>query len=481
MNYRKDKYFIIVTVAFCVIYCLISFVNHYNFRTYALDLGLYTNALYDYIRFQWNDSTVFKVTAENLLADHFDLYLIIFSPLSLLFGSYTLLIIQIFFILLGGLGVYTYFRSYKNTNNLALPAAVFFYLFFGVFSAVSNDYHSNVIAATLVPWLFYYFKGRRIISASILLVLILVSKENTSLWMAFVCLGLVFEYRKDKLLRNYSLAAALICLAYFVMITSLIMPALANSNTYPHFRYAVLGESPFDSLIGLISHPVESIKTLFVNHTGHPSGDYVKAELHILVLISGLPLLLRKPQYLIMLIPVYFQKLFHDNYMMWSIDGQYSIEFAPILAIGVFSSISSFRSQRIAYWTTIAVLVAVLACTIRIMDNTVIFTNKTKIRLYKASHYSRDYDVTIVHDLLSSLPKDAIVSAQSQFLPHLALRDHIYQFPIIKDAEYIVYSCVEDTYPMDRYDFEILTRGLEEFSTWKVHYKSDFLTILKKN
>lgn len=47
--------------------------------------------------------------------------------------------------------------------------------------------------------------------------------------------------------------------------------------------------------------------------------------------------MLRKPVYLIMLIPVYVQKLFHDNYGMWSISGQYVIEFAPILAIGTFS------------------------------------------------------------------------------------------------------------------------------------------------
>src|SRR5690606_38738489 len=115
---------------------LISFVNHYYFRTYALDLGAYTNALYDYIHFQWNDSTVFKDVGENLLADHFDLYLIIFSPLSLIFGTYTLLIVQILFLLLGGVGVYAYFIASSKSKNIASYAAIFFYSFFGVFAAV---------------------------------------------------------------------------------------------------------------------------------------------------------------------------------------------------------------------------------------------------------------------------------------------------------------------------------------------------------
>ena len=111
----KNKKLTIILFGFGILYSLISLVNHYLLRTYALDLGAYSNALYDYSHFQWNDSTVFKSIKENLLADHFDLYLIIFSPLSLVFKTYTLLLVQLVFILLGGLGIYKYFIfSYKN-------------------------------------------------------------------------------------------------------------------------------------------------------------------------------------------------------------------------------------------------------------------------------------------------------------------------------------------------------------------------------
>ncbi len=113
----ENKQLLIVIAFFAIVYSLISLVNHYCFRTYALDLGAYTNALYDYFHFQWNDSAVFKELGENLLADHFDLYLIIFSPFSLFFGSYTLLIVQIVFILLGGVGVHRYFLLSEKTNK----------------------------------------------------------------------------------------------------------------------------------------------------------------------------------------------------------------------------------------------------------------------------------------------------------------------------------------------------------------------------
>ncbi|MCC6817525.1 MAG: hypothetical protein IT245_01360, partial [Bacteroidia bacterium] len=60
---------------FTIFYALIAYVNHYYFKTFALDLGVYANALYDYAHFQMNDKGVYKVVAENLLSDHFDLYL----------------------------------------------------------------------------------------------------------------------------------------------------------------------------------------------------------------------------------------------------------------------------------------------------------------------------------------------------------------------------------------------------------------------
>lgn len=481
MLQKPNKKLIIIIAVFGIIFSLISIFNHYNFRTFALDLGAYTNALYDYIHFQWNDSTVFKEVAENLLSDHFDLYLIIFSPLSLLFGTYTLLIVQIAFILFGGIGVYKFFNLSEKTVKISLFATTYFYLFFGVFAAVSFDYHSNIIAASLIPWFFYLFKSRKLVGSSILLILIIISKENTSLWLSFVCAGIAIEYWKDKLLRNYLLLASLFSAIYFVSVISFIMPAFSNNGIYPHFHYSILGSNFSEAIIHLLSHPLESLKVIFTNHINHPLGDYVKTELHILLILSGLPLLIRKPQFLFMLIPIYFQKLFHDNYFMWGIGSQYSIEFAPILSIGIFMVISEFKNLKLIKIASIIILVLTLAVTLRTMDNTVLFTNKSNIRFYKASHYSRKYNVDKIHKLLSEIPKDAVISSQSPFLPHLALRDNIYQFPIIKDAGYIIYSKNEEKYPMKEDAFYSFTAELENSPDWIIINKDEDIVILRKS
>lgn len=480
MKSKKSVYLIIAIGGFGILYSLISLVNHYFFRTYALDLGAYTNALYDYTHFQWNDSTVFKQVKENLLADHFDLYLLIFAPLSLIFKTYTLLIVQIASLLLGGFGVYKYFSLSKRTERVALPAAIYFYLFFGIYSAISFDYHSNVVAAAIVPWFFYFFKRKGYLASGIILLLLLVSKENVSLWVAFICLGLLFEYRKDRKSVYYLLFFFVISVTYFVLITNAVMPAISNAGKYPHLRYSYFGKSSTDVLQYLITHPIDSIKVLFINHTGEPLGDYVKLQLHLLLLASGLYLLFLRPYYILMLVPIYFQKLYHDSWGFWGTEVQYSIEFAPIFAIGIFSVIADWKSEKLKKIFTILVIAGALFSTIRVMDYQSIWTDKGRIRFYQSHHYKRSYDVNVVYEQLNKIPDDAIVSAQSPFLPHLSLRDNIYQFPMVKDAEYIVYSFQDGTYPLRMEDFRKEIDKVRNLGEWEVQYEDWNITVLKR-
>jgi len=476
----KHRYIIVTAVFFTTIYCLISLVNHYHFRTYALDLGAYTNALWDYAHFSWNDSSVFLAMEENLLADHFDLYLILFSPFVYLFGTYTLLVLQILFVVAGGIGVYRFFASGEQTRPYAIAASLYFYMFFGLLSAISFDYHSNTVAAALLPWLFLFVRRKKQIGAILMFFTILIAKENVSLWIAFVCLGLFVEYRRDKKWRKVLLAGFGLSLTYFVLITFIVMPAISGQASYPHFNYAVLGENPSEAIIFLITNPIQSIQVFFTNHAADPAGEYVKLEFIVLLLVSGLYLLFRKPAYLLMLVPLFFQKFFHDNISMWGFNDQYAVEFAPVMAIGIFSSISAMKRARLKKILLVLSLAGCLGASIRIMDNTVMFTDKSRIRIYKAAHYQRDYDVKEVYGALELIPDDAIVSAQSPFVPHLALRDRIYQFPIIKDAEYIIFSVRELPYPLDENEYKEKTVALLHSPDWETIYSEDGFVILQK-
>lgn len=461
---------------FAIIYTLISLVNHYHFRTNTLDLGAYTNALYDYAHFNWNDSSSFKEKTENLLADHFDLYLILFSPLIFLFGTYTLLIVQIVSILIGALGIYEFFKD--RSDNIAYWASFYFLAFFGVFSAVSFDYHSNTVASMLIPWFFYYFKSNKIKPVFIIFFLILIAKENMSLFMAFIALGLLIENFKNQSKRKLLSIGFLICLTWFLVITQFIMPVLSNNGIYPHFHYSSLGNSMAEVIISAFKSPIEALKMLFINHNQAEFGDFIKLELWIFLLLSGMFWLIKKPAYLIMLIPIFFQKLWHDNPQMWGVNGQYSIEFVPIFCIGIFSVLSSFIDYK---KTAIAItIIGVLISSLRLMDNTVVFTNKAQIRFYQAEHYERNFDVKLVHQKLNEIPKETIVSTQSALLPHLALRPSVYNFPSVKDAALIVYCPMESPYPLQQAEFDSLMNTYKNSNNWIIEFHNKSLVILKR-
>jgi uncharacterized membrane protein len=399
-----------------------------------------------------------------------------------LFGTYTLLIIQIFAILAGAAGVYHYFRLTSPGNLfLQIAATVGFLAFFGVFSAVSYDYHSIVIAASLIPWFFYFFRKRNFKASAILVIFILIAQENVALWFLFICLGLLIEYRKERTSVLYLCAYSVFSVVYFVTILYGIMPSITNTGKYDGFTYSAIGNTPLEAITYLATHPVEAFNILFTNHINHPNGHFVKLELHILVLVSGLYFLLFKPQYLVMLIPVYIQKMYHDNILVWGIYGQYSIEFAPILAIGIFSGIAEFRNKKTEKILAIIALAGIVLATLRIMDNTVLYTQKSRIRFYQAAHYQRNYDVKEVHRQLNHLPRTAKISAQTQFVPHLALRENIYQFPIINDAEYIVVSEKEGKYPLDEESFAVEIKKIMESGEWEEHYREDGLVILRRS
>ena len=98
--------YIYILLIFSFIFGLISLVNHYQFRTDALDLGMLNHALYNFAHFEQNLFTIDIAGEEvNYFGDHFSPIMFLYIPFYYLFGSYTLLLIQIVAIAFGGYGI----------------------------------------------------------------------------------------------------------------------------------------------------------------------------------------------------------------------------------------------------------------------------------------------------------------------------------------------------------------------------------------
>ncbi len=421
-----------------VVYALISLVNHYLFKTYALDLGLYTHFMYEYAHFRRADLFMLDMAPQSALSAHFDLYLIILSPLMYLFGSYTLLIVQIAAVLFGGYGIYKLIALYTDDDTMPLLATIAFFFSFGVLHPLAYDYHSNVVSTMMMPWMLYYLKKGRYGWASLFAVLLVIGKENLSLWLLFIALGLIWDYRKERKAIWYLLGCALFAVAYFVVVNMVIMPRLGARGI---MRYNYLGDNYLEIAKNLIVHPGETLRILFTNTSTLHRFDGVKAEFYFCALASGMLLTLLKPNYLVMLIPLIAQKMLASDGMFWGVSVQYSVEFMPILIISSFLVIIKIKQQL---WRLIVgggLLISIILTTFFTIGVPRSYVIPEQTCIYQGRHYRQNnFDAAYARELINQIPDDAYVCAATMFVPHLALRHHIEDFESNKDtgAEYVL-------------------------------------------
>lgn len=407
-----------------VMYCLISLVNHYLFKTYALDLGLYTHAMYDFLHGRIDDCSMFKDQPQSILGAHFDLYLFFLSPLVFVFGSYTLLVVQIVAVLLGGWGVYKLIGLYTDDDWLPILATAILFFSFGVIHPFAFDYHSNVLTAMMLPWLLFFIKKQQFWQSSLMVVLFVLGKENLSLWLFFIAIGLMWDYRKDRKTLWYLLGYALFGLAYFLIINMVVMPKIGGEGIS---RYHHLGNNYAEIALQLITHPGETLRLLFANTSGLERCDGVKEEFFVCALATGLLFTILKPNYFLMLIPLIGQKMLSSYHLFWGVSLQYSVEFMPVLVISSFLVIIKLKNNVLRMVLAVALLVSTILTTFYTIEVSRSYVVLDQTCIYQGRHYEqKKFDATYARQLIKQIPDDASVSAASMFVPHLALREQIY-------------------------------------------------------
>ncbi|MFA5329698.1 MAG: DUF2079 domain-containing protein [Prolixibacteraceae bacterium] len=486
LQVRRKHIPVIILVFFGLLISYIGIYNHYLFKTFTYDYANYNFAFWDYSHFRLSPLPTFR---GNFLQDHFSFTLMYFIPvywlINWLTGTYTLIIIQNSLILLAAW--YSYKLIKLETDNLWLTSGVilYFFLLFGRYSAFGTDVNLAIMAACFVPVFLYYFEIRKYLIAFIILILSLFSRENMPIWFIFIFVVLMLMHWKEKKAVIYSLAGIVVSIVYFIILFKVFIPGIETPGVkYALFNYSALGSGPGEALKFTLLHPLETIKLFFVNHLSNPEYNKVKLEFYITYLISGGFVLLYRPKYMIWFIPIVAQKVLNDDFFRWGLATYYSVEIVTFLPISVFLVLSSIKTIKLQNALAGLVCVCSLAMTIHKMDSSnhqVPWTfYKAKIKFYDKSFYEPPFDVKKVNQLLKQIPENAKVSASNIITPHIAQRQFIYFFPTVKDADYIVFSMLDNNYLMSAEENDKHRNNYLGSPEWQIIEKEYPVFLLKK-
>ena len=449
---RQPVGFWVVFIVGAVITALITFPNHYNFRTYGYDLGYIAQIVHLISRGQM----AYYVSSGDFLGvyiePHYSLSHLWCVPLYLLFGTWGLLISQWLGVLWAGVGVYLYAFLHLRRDSLAALSMAQFFGMWGVLGLLSFDVHEFTIVA--LPWVFYFLERRKTALALLSWFVFVTTKENYALWSMWMLPLLAILYREAeqrKILLKFGITSLLWIglswgFTHWLRHSAAVPPNTISRVEGLYGHWAIdpgstlqtqgAGSTLYRVILRFLREPDLIVKVLFEES---PQCPKIKQELYIATLASGGWSLILQPIFLLILVPVYFYKFAAADCQIWGILHHYNMEFATILPIAVVWAV-----RKRSLWVQVSLLGAAVlgAWGTHLYANNRPYSHwvrPAEQRWYTCQHYQSSLDYKKIHEGLAKIPKEASLSTVSVLMPHIPPRKLYYHFPARLDTvEYIV-------------------------------------------
>jgi uncharacterized membrane protein len=431
-----------------------------------MDLGFHNQLIYKFAHFSRPSSTLWNPQYElkNCFGDHFTLLMPLNAQLYWIFGSYTLLVCQILYCLIGALGIYKLISSKYQSYNLALAGVFLFFTHYSLYSALDFDAHDNVYGMMFLPWILYYYHKLNYKAFIASLLIFLIARDDLALTGIFLGISLlIFDWKKGK---KFAITCLLISLSYFIIVFLIIMPPLSPVPWgYSAWRFNALGKNIPEVFHTIITKPFYSL-SIFT--------DTIEKQQKIkFFLMTGGVLAFIKPRYILIFLPTFLVTCLSDGWTLWGNMYHYNIIFAVLLPILITSIVSNFRIKSVKY----VIIGIAFFMNLHYLEKNYFHDWSAFNRIFTSSYYNKRDNQSEIKEALNIIPKSASVSAANHLTPHLAFREKIYCFPDFKDAEYIAIN--EEDEANDFYPF--LSPDEFKESVIKIRKNKDYNLIFDKN
>ena len=276
------------------------------------------------------------------------------------------------------------------------------------------DIHENCFLTPLILWLFYGIHRRNGLLTFTAAVLTLMVKEDAAVYVAVIALWLTVKalLKKDRGNLITGILMLVGALGWFFLVTGYLAKSGDGVMTYRYENFMYDGSSSLFTVVkAAILHPMKAVfecvdaeKLQFIGLTMVP--------------LLGLPLLTRRYERYILLIPYLLVNLMSDYRYQHDIFFQYSFGSTPCLIYLAVVNLADFKiNRKRTLALTASVIVSAVCFGIMIVPTAV------RPPIQAVQFYDSYQDI---RDALSQIPEDASVTAHSFYTTFLSRREVLY-------------------------------------------------------
>lgn len=398
-------------VVFTVIVSAACIARYSAYMSHNFDFGIFTQMFENMRTTGLADTTVERNTLMSHFGVHFSPFYYLLLPFYMICPRpETLLVIQAAFVAIGVIPVVLICRHFKLSQSITVVISLMYFFFPSLANGCLYDFHENKFLTVLILWAMYFILKDNLIGSAVFCVLTLTVKEDAAIYIMAIALFVILV-RKKYIFGAATLAGAVL---YF-LIASSVVTALGDGIMDDRLQnYMASGESGLGAVVkNCLSDFGYLLSQVFTR-------DKILFMVWMLLPVAFAPFLSEKKSMLVLFVPMLAVDLMSNWKYQYDIGFQYTYGAAALIIFMTIVVISEAKRS-----TQNKILIFGLSMSI-VMSFSLIFPRSA----YYIDIANTNSDMNKQYtELINTIPKDAEVTANGYYIPHMYQFKNLYQYP----------------------------------------------------
>ena len=419
----------VLAVGFFLLVSVWTVSRVYSFATPTFDFGIFAQMFHSMRTTGLPVTTVERDGALSHFAVHVSpIYYLLLPFYMLVPRPETLQVLQAAVLASAVIPLYLLSKRHGLSPLLRTALCALLLLFPAFSGGASYDIHENAFLTPLILWLFYSIDCERPVLTALFALLTMMVKEDASVYTAVIALWLLLRsvlHRTCNRQLTTGILLFLTSVVYFFGVTSYLAGSGDGVMTYRYSNFMYDGSSSLVTVIKAVF--LSPMKAVF------ECVDKEKLEFIGLTLLplAGLPLLTRRYERFVLLIPYILVNLMSDYQYQHDIFFQYTYGSTACLFYLVAVNLADLKLKRVQ----IGILALALCISAVCFGAQIIPKAADPVKNCKT--YETYYNK--VRDVLDTVPEDASVAATTYYTTYLSRRSTLYDIRYASKAH--IFSC----------------------------------------